>query len=201
LFGDEGATVVPCGPDGVREDDVLAAVLASGAAGVVVLPNDPALTALASRAAERAREEGRDVVVVPTRSPVQGLAAIAVADPSRRFGEDVIAMAEAAGATRWAEITVAEQEALTSAGPCRPGDVLGCAEGDVVVVGPDPVAVACELVDRLLSAGGELATLIVGSDGSLGDAVSAHLAAVHPTVEVTCYAGGSPAAPLLVGVE
>src|SRR3712207_7308361 len=69
LFADEGATVVPCGPDGVREDDVLAAVLASGAAGVVVLPNDPTLTALASRAAERAREEGRDVAVVPTRSP------------------------------------------------------------------------------------------------------------------------------------
>ena len=68
-------------------------------------------------------------------------------------------MAEAAAATRWAEVTVAEQEALTSAGRCQPGDALGSAEGDVVVIGSDLAAVACELLDRLLSAGGEMATL------------------------------------------
>ena len=201
LFGDEGATVVPSGPDGVREDDVLAAVLASGAAGVVVLPNDPALTALASRAAERAREEGRDVVVVPTRSPVQGLAALAVADPTRRFGDDVITMAEAAAATRWAQLAVAEQEALTSAGRCAPGDVLGSAEGDVLLIGAEPAAVACELLDRMLSAGGELVTLVVGPDAGLADAVCAHLAGAHPTVEVTRYDGAPEGVPLQVGVE
>jgi uncharacterized protein len=201
LFADEGATVVPSGPDGVREDDVLAAVLASGAAGVVVLPNDPTLTALASRAAERAREEGRDVAVVPTRSPVQGLAALAVADPTRRFGDDVITMAEAAAATRWAQLAVAEQEALTSAGRCAPGDVLGSAEGDVLLIGAEPVAVACELLDRMLSAGGELVTLVVGPDAELADAVCAHLAGAHPTVEVTRYDGAPEGVPLQVGVE
>nr|WP_246323996.1 DAK2 domain-containing protein [Petropleomorpha daqingensis] len=201
LFTGEGVRVVTCGPDGVREDDVLAEILACTAADVVVLPNDADLTALASRAAARAREEGRDVSVVPTRSPVQGLAAVAVADPGRRFGDDVIAMAEAAAATRWAEVTLADQEALTSAGLCRPGDALGSAEGDVVVVGPNLPEVACELLDRLLGAGGELATLVVGPDPVLGDAVCAHLAAVHPTVEVARYDGGPAGVLLLVGVE
>jgi hypothetical protein len=201
LFADEGATVVPCGPDGVAEDDVLAAVLGSGAAGVVVLPNDPTVTAVASRAAERAREEGRDVAVVPTRSPVQGLAALAVADPARRFGDDVITMAEAAAATRWAEVTVAEHEALTSAGRCAPGDVLGSAEGDVLLIGAEPAAVACELLDRMLSAGGELVTLVAGADGALADAVCAHLAGAHPTVEVTRYDGAPEGIGLQVGVE
>ncbi len=201
LFRDEGATVVPCGPDGVTEDDVLAAVVTSGAAGVVVLPNDPSLTAVAARAAERAREAGRDVAVVPTRAPVQGLAALAVAEPSRRFGDDVITMAEAAAATRWAEVTVADQEALTSAGRCAPGDVLGSAEGDVLLIGGEPAAVACELLDRMLSAGGELVTLVVGPDAALADAVSAHLAGAHPTVEVARYEGAPEGVPLQVGVE
>ncbi|WP_448609711.1 DAK2 domain-containing protein [Geodermatophilus sp. URMC 60] len=201
LFRDEGATVVASGPESVTEDDVLAAVVASGAAGVVVLPNDPMLTALASRAAERAREEGRDVAVVPTRAPVQGLAALAVAEPSRRFGDDVITMAEAAAATRWAEVTVADQEALTSAGRCAPGDVLGSAEGDVLLIGGEPVAVACELLDRMLSAGGELVTLVVGPDAALADAVCAHLAGRHPTVEVCRYEGAPEGVPLQVGVE
>jgi hypothetical protein len=70
-----------------------------------------------------------------------------------------------------------------------------------VVVGPDLQAVARELLDRLLGAGGELATLVVGPDPALGDAVCAHLSAVHPTVEVARYDGGPPGVLLLVGVE
>jgi len=201
LFLDEGARVVSCGPEGVTEDDVLDEIIASTAYEVVVLPNDAELTAIASRAGARAREEGRDVGVVPTRSPVQGLAAIAVSDSNRRFGDDVIAMAEAAAATRWAEVTFAEQEALTSAGLCQPGDALGSAEGDVLVIGADPAAVACELLDRLLSGGGEMATLVVGPDEVLGDAVCAHLASAHPTIEVVRYGGGPSGIPLQVGVE
>jgi DAK2 domain fusion protein YloV len=201
LFAAEGVFVVTCGPEGVTEDDVLDEVLGSTAAAVVVLPNDAGLAPVASRAAVRARELGREVAVLPTRSPVQGLAALAVADPSRHFGDDVVTMAEAAAATRWAEITVAEQEALTTAGRCQPGDTLGSAEGDVLVVGLDRVAVACELLDRLLSAGGELATLVVGPDAELGDAACRHLSTVHPTVEVVRYDGGAAGVPLLVGVE
>ncbi len=201
LFTGEGVRVVPCGPGGVTEDDLLTELIACTAQDCVVLPNGPSLTSAAGRAAARARDLGRDVVVVPTASPVQGLAACAVSDPARRFGDDVVAMAEAAAATRWAEVTVAEQEALTSAGRCQPGDVLGSAEGDVVVIGPDAATVACDLLDRLLSAGGELATLVVGPDAGLGDTVCRHLSRQHPTVEVTRYDAGPAAIPLQVGVE
>jgi DAK2 domain fusion protein YloV len=201
LFTRVGVRVVPCEEGEVTEDQILDEILASAASEVVVLPNDPALTAVAAHAADRARELHREVSVVPTRSPVQGLAAVAVADPARRFGDDVIGMAEAAAATRWAEVALADQEGLTSAGPCRPGDVLGSAEGDVVLVGRDLVAVSCDLLDRMLSAGGELATLVVGPDAALGDAVCRHLATTHPLVEVTRYDGGPGGIPLQVGVE
>jgi dihydroxyacetone kinase-like predicted kinase len=201
LFRGEGARVVLCGPGGVTEDEIFDEVIASAAVEVAVLPNDAGLSAIAARAASRAREFGREVGVVPTRSPVQGLAAIAVADRARRFADDVIAMAEAAAATRWAEVTIAEQEALTSAGTCRPGDVLGSAEGDVLVIGSDLAAVSRDILDRLLSAGGEMATLVVGPDGGLGDAVCSHLATQHPTIEVTRYDGGPEGILLQVGVE
>jgi DAK2 domain fusion protein YloV len=199
LFVGEGVRVVRAA--GVTEDDVLDEIVASSAREVAVLPNDAALIPIAGRAAARARDAGRDVGVVPTRSPVQGLAAVAVTDPGRRFADDVIAMAEAAAATRWAEVTVAEQQALTTAGRCEPGDVLGSAEGDVVVIGGDLAGVACDLLDRLLSAGGEMATLVVGAAPALGDAVCRHLSVVHPTIEVIRYDGGHEGVPLQVGVE
>ena len=198
LFTAEGVVVVPAGAGPLDEEALLDAVLGTGAADVVVLPNDRAVAPVAGRAAARAREEGRDVAVVPTRSPLQGLAAVAVADPQRRFADDVIGMAEAAAATRWAEVTVAETEALTLAGRCHPGDALGMVEGEVVVIGPALVTVACDLLDRLLAGGGELVSLV---GGRLGDAAAAHLAAHHPTVEVVRHPGAPGSRPLLIGVE
>lgn len=174
------------------------AALASGAADVVLLPGDPTLVVPVSRAAAQVRAAGRDVAVVPTRSLVQGLAAVAVADPQLRFADDVIGMTEAASATRWAEVVLATGEALTSAGRCHPGDALGVVEGEVVVIGAAQLAVTCELLDRLLAGGGELVTLL---GGRLAEAAATHLAAQHPTVEVAVHPLGHGARPLLIGVE
>ncbi|WP_091243174.1 DAK2 domain-containing protein [Klenkia soli] len=207
LLGGEGVQVlvvqVPADRDDTAavtavEEAVAAAVLASGAADVVLLPDDPQLVGPVGRVAARVRGEGRDVAVVPTRSPVQGLAAVAVADPQQRFADDVISMTDAASATRWAEVVLAETEALTSAGRCHPGDALGVVEGDVVVIGAAQLTVTCELLDRLLAGGGELVTLL---GGRLAEAAAAHLAARHPTVEVALHPLGQGARPLLIGVE
>ena len=135
---------------------------------------------MAARAAARARDEGRDVAVVPTRSPVQGLAALAVADRARRFADDVIAMAEAAAATRWAEVTVAEHEALTSAGRCRPGDVLGSAEGDVVVVGADLARSPATCSTGCFRPAASWPPLVVGPDGAPATRSARHLSRQAP---------------------
>lgn len=204
LFAGEGVEVVDVAATLVPSiADVLAAIRRTGAAEVVVLPNHPSVTALANAAAAQARVAGQDVAVVPTKSPVQGLAAIAVADPTRRFADVVIALAEAAAATRWAEITVAAREAMTTAGRCAAGDVLGLAEGDVVLIGDDQVRVTCDLLDRLLSAGGELVTLVLGADAVDGilDQVRGHLRRAHPGVDVMDYRGDQPDQPVLIGVE
>ena len=71
----------------------------------------------------------------------------------------------------------------------------------MVVIGPDIASVACDLLDRLLSAGGEMATLVVGEDEELGGTVCAHLSSAHPTVEVIRYGGGPSSLPLQIGVE
>ncbi|GIG69109.1 DAK2 domain-containing protein [Phytomonospora endophytica] len=201
LFAAEGAHPVVSSPPSTQE--LLTAVRSTGAAEVILLPNDGSSQSVADSAAELARAEGLHVSVVPTRSPVQALAALAVRDPGRRFDDDVIAMAEAAGACRFGALAVAARIALTTAGRCEPGDVLGLAEGDVVIIGEDAAVVACELLDRMCAAGGELVTLVTGA-GLSDDAVArvtAHLASRWPLVEVSCYEGGQRRHPLLVGVE
>ena len=128
-----------------------------------MLPNDGGVAAVAAAAARIAREEGLTVSVVPSRATVQGVAALAVHDPMRRFDDDVVAMTEAAGHTRHGHVWVANREAVTSAGVCRPGDVLGVVDGDVALIGSDLTETAIAVADRLLSVSSELVTLISGT--------------------------------------
>ena len=204
LYEAAGATVVTGGPSACPSTgQLLDAVLATGAAEVVLLPNDGNVHGPAAAAAAEARAVGREVHVVPTRSPVQGLAALAVADDTRPFAADAIAMSAAASATRYAEVTTAVRDAQTSVGACRAGDVLGLVDGDVAVIGADVAAVGWDVLARMLAAGGELVTIVTGVDAppGLGDALAERLAAAYPLVEAEVHAGGQPHYPLLLGVE
>ncbi|MFG2245217.1 DAK2 domain-containing protein [Spirillospora sp. NPDC048823] len=203
LFEQCGARVVRREPGTVPPLAVLADAILTAGDEVTVLPNEPEVLALAEAAAERARDGGARIAVVPTKASVQGLAALAVHDPLRRFGEDVIEMTRAAGATRFGHLEVAGQEAVTSVGLCQPGDVLGLIEGDVVTIGADVTEVARNLLDRMLSGGGELVTLIAGTHAppALAEILEGHLCGDHPDVEVGVYDGGQERYPLLIGVE
>jgi hypothetical protein len=201
LFKAEGAAIVP-GPN-PSTAEILSVIRGTGAGRVVILPDVASTQGIAAAAAKEARAEGIRAAIVPTRSPVQALAALAVRDNGRRFEDDVIAMAEAAGACRYAEVTRASREALTVAGRCQAGDVLALIEGEVNLIGQDLPATCRDLLDRLLAGGGELVTLMLGTDApdDLGPGLQAHLASRWPFVEVQVYDGGQPNYPLLVGVE
>jgi DAK2 domain fusion protein YloV len=200
LFEAEGAVVVDRNPSTA---EMLAAVHATGARSVVLLPNDANTQAVALSAAREAEATGARVSVVPTRSPVQALAALAVRDPQRSFADDVIAMAEAAGACRYGEVCTAQRDAFTVAGQCRAGDLLGLVDGEVHVIGGDLAEVSRRLLDRMLGGGGELVTLVLGADappGLEGD-LRGHVHRTWPFIELQSYAGGQPRYHLLAGVE
>jgi dihydroxyacetone kinase-like predicted kinase len=204
LFRAAGADpVVVSDDDNAVATELTAAVCEAGARSVVVLPNARAFRDVADAAAAAARSAGRSATVVPTRSPVQGLAAVAVHDPGRRADDDAVAMSAAAAATRYAEVTRASYDALTSAGPCRAGDVLGLIDDDVATIGDEIDAVARELLDRLLIGGGELVTIVLGADTipSLGSRLSDYVRATRPAVEAVVHHGGQPTYPVMLGVE
>ncbi|WMC88772.1 DAK2 domain-containing protein [Streptomyces rochei] len=204
LYAEAGATTVLARPgEPPASGELVHAVRRAHAREVVLLPNDAELRHTAAAAAEQARTEGVRVALIPTRSAVQGIAALAVHEPGRRFDEDVVAMTSAAGATRYAEVTVAEHRSWTTAGICQAGDVLGLVDGDVAVIGTDVTDVAATVLDRMLAAGGELVTLVLGDEAP--ESVAAHLEArvreAYLAVDTVVYRGGRQGALLLVGVE
>jgi DAK2 domain fusion protein YloV len=183
--------------------EMLDGIARAGVDEVLLLPSESDIRPVAEAAAEKARLEGIRVTVVPTRSIVQTLAAVAVHDPSASFDDDVVAMTRAAGDTRYAGVSIAVREAFTSAGVCRVGDVIGIVAGDVVEIGDDVEDVAVRLLGRLLSTGGELVTLVRGeeADDAVVEAVRRRIRREQHGVEVQVYDGGQPYWPLIVGVE
>jgi len=186
-----------------RAPELLDAVLGAAVGEAVLLPNDRAAVAAAEAAAHQARERGVRVAVIPTRAQVQGLAALAVHDPGRSFDDDVVHMSAAAAQTRHGAVTIASREAMTTAGPCAPGDVLGVVDGDFAIVGTDIAAVAIHVVERLLGGSGELLTILTGAGVPAGlvEQVQRHVASHRPDVDIQVHEGGHAGYPLLLAVE
>ncbi|MGE0819731.1 MAG: DAK2 domain-containing protein [Candidatus Nanopelagicales bacterium] len=204
LLEASGATVVRAhGNVAPSTAEILDGVERAGAAEIVLLPSDSDIRPVAEAAADAARREGMRVSVVPTLSIVQTLAAVAVHEESAAFEDDVVSMTRAAGATRYGGVSIASREAMTSAGLCRVGDVLGIVGGDVVEIGSSIEDVAAAVLARLLATGGELVTLVRGdeADDALADAVARRTRREHHGTEVVVYEGGQPFWPLILGVE
>jgi dihydroxyacetone kinase-like predicted kinase len=208
LFEEAGAVVVHGGP-GRRPStgQLLEAITDCGAAEVIVLPNDHdsvRVAQIAARTAEADLGDAVRVAVIPTQAQVTGLAAIAVHEPGRGFDQDVLEMTATARHARQGAVTVAAKQAMTMAGPCEPGDVLGVIAGDFAVVGQDLYDVATDVLDRLLGGGGELVTLVAGDgdpEGSLATRCAGFVEEHHPAVDVVVYDGGQERYPLLMSVE
>ncbi|MEU7765205.1 DAK2 domain-containing protein [Nocardia sp. NPDC049190] len=202
LFEDAGAVVLG-GEEPVTAQTLLAAIRRMPNREVLVLPNGalPAHELVAVGVA--ARDAHRDVLLLPSASVVQGLAALAVHDRERIAVDDAFAMSEAAATTRWGSLRAATQRALTMVGTCAPGDGLGLVGHDVVVIDRDVRAAGPMLLDRMLAVGGELVTLLMGAtapDG-LGTELAAHIAQGFPGVEVIVYSGGQRVDLVQIGVE
>ena len=210
LFTGEGASVLRPDPQAadpttaVTAQQLLRALVDTGAAQVMLLPNGYVAAEELVAGCTAAIGWGIDVVPLPTGSMVQGLAALAVHDPDRQAVDDGYTMARAAGSARHGSVRMATEQALTFAGPCQPGDGLGIAGDEVLIVAEDIGSAATGLVDLLLAAGGELVTVLVGADvdaDAVESTLEAHVHDHHPGSELVSYRTGHRGDALLIGVE
>ena len=198
-----GVPVQPAGPRVTIEE--LSGAFDDHPGDLVLLPNDMEALELTAHLAEGRRSPGRRIAVIPTTAQVQGLTALAVHEPAADFDSAVVAMSNTAGHTRHGAVTMAETRAMTMAGRCEIGDVLGLLDGDFVEIGDSVVEVAQRIIARLTSGGGEVLTLITGADAEPGLAQRLQgwwqQRRPHPQLEIEVVEGGQRRYPLLIGLD
>ena len=141
--------------------------------------------------------------VLRTRDAASVAAAAAVFDPTGNADDVLTDMVAAAAGTRVGAVVLAPEDHAQGPLLYSQGDALTLVDGRIRAVGTDPETAAGALVDRLLGAGGDLVTLLVGVD--MPEAAVARLRiridAEHTDAEAVVIDGGQSSSWLVVGVE
>lgn len=203
LFGQLGVQGIVTGGQTLNPStaEMLDAVEHVNARQVIVLPNNKNIIPVAEQSVALS---SRHVLVVPTRSMPEALAALVVYDPEASAEDNFAAMNVAIAEMSTGEVTQAVRSAKSDAGPVTEGDWIGLVRGEgIVAVSGTLEGAAVSLVRTLVSDGGEILTIIEGCDAqeATTHSLMTMLATDFPDIQVECHRGGQPLYPYLFGVE
>jgi hypothetical protein len=200
LFESLGATRIVEGGQTMNPStaDLVAAVEATGAEAVILLPNNSNVIMSAEQAAELS---GKNVHVVASDSIPSGLAALVRFDGTRSVDENADEMRAALEEVATGEVTIASRDAQLNGLAVPKGAYLGLADGEAVAVGESFEQVAGAVVERLLERPRGVLTLLTGEGAPTLDGVVSAIGERHPDVEVDVQEGGQPHYPLLLSAE
>ncbi len=200
LFESFGATKVIEGGQTMNPStaEIVAAIHATPAEEVLVLPNNSNVVLTAEQAAALSTKPVR---VIPSRSVQAGLAAIGRYIPTNTPEQNEADMLDAIASVRTGEVTVASRDAELDGVKIAKGAYLGLVEDEAVVAAEDLNTVALEVVGRVLGDDRGWLGILTGEGAPPVEELLAAVNAAHPGIDVEVHDGGQPHYPLLVVAE
>ena len=181
--------------------ELLDTVATVNADEVIILPNNKNIIPVAEQVDALT---DKTVVVVPTRSMPEALAALVVYDPEANAAVNGDEMSEAAESVVTGEVTQAIRDTNSDVGPIVAGDWIGLAKGEgIVAVGATVDSASTGLLEALIGDDAELITVITGSDATAATtaAITGWLSDHRADIAVEVQPGGQPLYPYLFGIE
>jgi len=202
LFADLGCSNVVAGGQTMNPstDDILAAVQATPAETVFVLPNNKNIIMAAEQAVPLA---DRRVVVIPTRTIPQGLAAMLAYEPDADEDDNAVAMYRASETVSTGLITYAARDSEFGAKKIKEGDILALENGKLTFLDKDPHRAAVKLARQMATRKTSFLTIIYGEEvnQAQADEVRSLIESKLPGVEITVVDGGQPVYHYILSVE
>ena len=163
MFRDAGADCIVKGGQTMNPStqDILAAIQATPAETVFVLPNNKNIIMAAEQAVKLA---DRKVCVLQTRTIPQGLSALLAFDPDSDFNTMRSDMTEAFERVSTGQVTFAARDSEFDGQQIKNGEILALDNGKLSFVDTDINKAAYRLIKRMVGGDSEFITVIVGED-------------------------------------
>jgi DAK2 domain fusion protein YloV len=181
-------------------EDIASAIAKVNAKHIFVLPNNGNIVMAAKQAAEMT--EGKDVIVLATKSVPQGLSACISFNPEETVENNTAAMQEAIDHVKTGSVTYAIKDTSVEGKPIHEGDYMGILEKDIAVVAKDKLDAAKQLVAKMMDDDSEVVTLLKGEDAT-DEECSELQSFIEDSydVDVDLQDGGQPVYSFIIGVE
>ncbi|QII48917.1 DAK2 domain-containing protein [Bacillus paralicheniformis] len=202
LFESIGATKVIEGGQTMNPstEDIVQAIKDANADTVVILPNNSNIVMAANQAADVA---GQDVIVIPTKTVPQGMAALLAFNPALEADENEAAMLGAIGEVKSGQITYAVRDTNIDGIDIKKGDFMGILNGKIVETASDQLTAAKKLLAGMIDEDSEIVTVIKGEDAPEEEAeeLAAFISETYEDVEVEVHDGKQPLYSYILAVE
>lgn len=204
LFKDLGCQNVISGGQTMNPstDKIVEAILATPAKTVYVFPNNKNIIMSAQQAISLVKD--RTVVVVPTKTIPQGIAAILSYSFENDMESNIDIMTAAFSKVKTGQITFAARDSEFGGFKIKERDILALSDGKLVFTDKDPVKAVTKLAKSLSNKDTEFITLIYGESISLEQAEKAKEmieSALKNKIEVTLVNGEQPIYHFVISVE
>ncbi|NWN98820.1 MAG: DAK2 domain-containing protein, partial [Bacillus sp. (in: Bacteria)] len=202
LFKSIGAEVVIEGGQTMNPsiEDIVKAIEQVNAEKVFILPNNKNIIL----AAEQARDVcDKQVIVIPSKTVPQGLAALLAFNPSVDAEKNEKAMNDALKTVKSGQITFAIRDTMIDNLTIKKDDYMGIEEGSIVVSNRDLNVTAKELLNKMLDEDSEILTIIKGEEATEEQtkALIQFVEEKFPEVEIEIHDGKQPLYQFIFSVE
>lgn len=182
-------------------EDMLNAIDKVNADTIFILPNNKNIVLAANQAASLT--EGKNVVVIPTKTVPQGITSIINFVPDAGVEENVAAMNEAIALVRTGQVTYAVRDTVIDDKEIKQGDYMGIGDSGILSVGEDLKNVTISMIDEMVDDEISLVSIYYGSDVSEeeANAISEEVLKKHSDIDVEVQSGGQPIYYYVVSAE
>jgi uncharacterized protein len=181
-------------------EEIADAIRSANAETVFVLPNNKNVVMAAKQAAELSE---RRVIVIPSKTVPQGMAALLAFNPAQSAEQNEQSMTAALSRVKTGQVTVSVRDTTIEGIEIQKGDYMGLADDRIIVADKDKIAVTKQLLDALIDEESEIVTILYGEDATEVEVetIVAYLETEHDEVEVEIHNGQQPLYPFVISVE
>ncbi|WP_338469859.1 DAK2 domain-containing protein [Niallia sp. XMNu-256] len=202
LFKSIGANVVIEGGQTMNPstEDIVKAIEDVHAEKVIILPNNKNIIMAAEQAADVSDVE---VVVVPSKTVPQGMAALLAFNPNTDLPTNKQSMSQAFEHVKTGQITFAVRDTMIDGLSIEKDDFMGILDGKIIIKNKDKRVTANELLKKMIDEDSEIVTILKGEDATEEDVASLTglIEEQYEDVEVEVHNGNQPLYPFIISVE